>query len=79
MEQDIQYVQVSSGAEYSDTPLDSDIIHLNVAGTSIIVLSSAEAVNDLFERRSAVYSDRQVLLPSLCMTLTVDQTSGAYG
>ncbi|KAJ7671061.1 cytochrome P450 [Mycena rosella] len=37
---------------------DSDIIHLNVAGTSIIVLSSAEAANDLLEKRSSIYSDR---------------------
>ncbi|KAJ6471903.1 cytochrome P450 [Mycena sanguinolenta] len=36
----------------------SDIIHLNVAGTSIIVLSSAEATNDLLEKRSDRYSDR---------------------
>ena len=79
MEQDIQYVQVSSGTEYSDTPLDSDIIHLNVAGTSIIVLSSAEAANDVLQKRSAVYSDRRVLLPCFRLKLTVDQTSGAHG
>ncbi|KAJ6580641.1 cytochrome P450 [Mycena capillaripes] len=38
--------------------LNSDIIHLNVAGTSIIVLSSMEAVKELFERRSSLYSNR---------------------
>ncbi len=38
---------------------DSDIIHLNVAGTSIIVLSSSEAAVNLLEKRSAIYSDRQ--------------------
>jgi hypothetical protein len=38
--------------------LDSDIIHLNAAGTSIVVLSSMEAVRQLFERRSSLYSDR---------------------
>ncbi|KAJ7483512.1 cytochrome P450 [Mycena latifolia] len=37
---------------------DSDIIHLDVAGTSIVVLSSVEAVRDLFEKRSSLYSDR---------------------
>ncbi|KAF7372911.1 Cytochrome P450 [Mycena sanguinolenta] len=36
----------------------SDIIHLNVAGTSIVVLSSIEAVKELFEKRSALYSGR---------------------
>ncbi|KAJ7777026.1 cytochrome P450 [Mycena metata] len=37
---------------------NSDIIHLNVAGTSIVVLSSMEAVKELFERRSSLYSNR---------------------
>ena len=38
--------------------LDSDIIHLNVAGTSLIVLDTSEATTELFERRSSIYSDR---------------------
>ncbi|KAF7366049.1 Cytochrome P450 [Mycena venus] len=37
---------------------DSDIIHLNMAGTSVIVLSSYEAIDTLFEKRSPLYSDR---------------------
>ncbi|KAJ6568897.1 cytochrome P450 [Mycena capillaripes] len=37
---------------------DSDIIHLDLAGTSVIVLSSFEAVDALFEKRSSLYSDR---------------------
>ncbi|KAK7018237.1 cytochrome P450 [Favolaschia claudopus] len=37
---------------------DSDIIHLNVAGTSVIVLSTFEASDALFEKRSSIYSDR---------------------
>ncbi|KAJ7618765.1 cytochrome P450 [Roridomyces roridus] len=37
---------------------NSDIIHLNLAGTSIIVLSSLEATDNLMEKRSAIYSDR---------------------
>ncbi|KAJ7495373.1 cytochrome P450 [Mycena latifolia] len=37
---------------------DSDIIHLNLAGQSVIVLSSLEATTALLEKRSAVYSDR---------------------
>ncbi|KAJ7281442.1 cytochrome P450 [Mycena rebaudengoi] len=41
---------------------DSDIIHLNAVGTSMIVLSSAEAINDLLEKRSSTYSDRSPLL-----------------
>ncbi|KAF8210798.1 cytochrome P450 [Mycena galopus ATCC 62051] len=37
---------------------NSDIIHLNAMGTSIVVLSSLEAVKELFEKRSSLYSDR---------------------
>ncbi|KAJ7836626.1 cytochrome P450 [Mycena leptocephala] len=37
---------------------DSDIIHLNVAGKSIIVLSSIEATSNLMVQRSSIYSDR---------------------
>ncbi|KAJ7147791.1 cytochrome P450 [Mycena crocata] len=37
---------------------NSDIIHLDAAGTSIIVLSSMEAVRELFDKRSSLYSDR---------------------
>ncbi|KAJ7090364.1 cytochrome P450 [Mycena belliarum] len=37
---------------------NSDVLHLNVAGTSIIILSSAEAANELLEKRAGLYSDR---------------------
>ncbi|KAJ7690142.1 cytochrome P450 [Mycena rosella] len=37
---------------------DSDIIYLNAIGTSIVVLSSVEAAEDLLDKRSAIYSDR---------------------
>ncbi|KAJ7106515.1 cytochrome P450 [Mycena epipterygia] len=37
---------------------NSDIIHLNVAGTSMIVISSAEVADALLEKRSSTYSDR---------------------
>ncbi|KAJ6580680.1 cytochrome P450 [Mycena capillaripes] len=38
--------------------LNSDIIYLNAVGTSIVVLSSMDAVKELLERRSSLYSDR---------------------
>ncbi|KAF8210796.1 hypothetical protein K438DRAFT_1959016 [Mycena galopus ATCC 62051] len=38
--------------------VDSDIIHLNVAGTSITILSSQHAVEELLEKTSAMDSDR---------------------
>ncbi|KAJ7882316.1 cytochrome P450, partial [Mycena leptocephala] len=40
---------------------NSDIIHLNLAGQSVIVLSSLEATEALLEKRSALYSDRSDL------------------
>ncbi|KAJ7714913.1 cytochrome P450 [Mycena metata] len=48
--------------EWSKT-YDSDIIHLNLAGTSVVVLSSLEATEMLLNKRSSIYSDR----PSLPM------------
>ncbi|KAF7329522.1 hypothetical protein MKEN_00214700 [Mycena kentingensis (nom. inval.)] len=47
---------------------DSDIIHLDVAGKSIIVLESMEAVRDLFDRRSSIYSDTpgMTMVAELC-------------
>lgn len=44
---------------------DSDIIHLNVLGTSIVVLSSLKAINDLLDGRAAIYSDRSAAFHSL--------------
>ncbi|KAI0772313.1 cytochrome P450 [Trametes elegans] len=37
---------------------NSDVIYLNLAGTPVIVVNSAQAAHDLFEKRSALYSDR---------------------
>ncbi|KAJ7650768.1 cytochrome P450 [Roridomyces roridus] len=37
---------------------NSDIIHLDAAGQSIVVLCSFEAAEDLLDKRSAIYSDR---------------------
>ncbi|KAJ7252570.1 cytochrome P450 [Mycena rebaudengoi] len=40
--------------------LGSDIIHLSVAGKSIIILSSVDVIFDLLDQRSTIYSDRRV-------------------
>ncbi|KAF9061653.1 cytochrome P450 [Rhodocollybia butyracea] len=37
---------------------NSDIIHLNVFGSSIVVVNSLEVAQDLFDKRSSIYSDR---------------------
>jgi hypothetical protein len=36
----------------------SDIIYLDAAGQDIIVLNSAEAIDDILEKRSAISSSR---------------------
>ncbi|KAJ3504195.1 hypothetical protein NMY22_g18005 [Coprinellus aureogranulatus] len=44
---------VQWGKEYN-----SDLIYLNVAGNSIVVVNSHKAAMDLFEKRSSIYSSR---------------------
>ncbi len=42
--------------------VDSDIVHATALGTHIIILNSAKAVYELFEKRSSIYSDRWRIL-----------------
>ena len=37
---------------------DTDILHINLFSTDYIVLNSSEAISDLLDKRSAIYSDR---------------------
>ena len=37
---------------------DSDVLHLNLLGTDHIMLNSSEAISDLLDKRSAIYSGR---------------------
>ncbi|KAJ7731602.1 cytochrome P450 [Mycena metata] len=46
---------------------NSDIIHVSLAGQSVVVLLSSTATDDLLEKRSAIYSDR----PSLPMYVDI--------
>ncbi|TFK41783.1 cytochrome P450 [Crucibulum laeve] len=41
--------------------LNSDIIHLDVAGRSLVVINSMKIANDLLDKRSSIYSDRPIL------------------
>lgn len=41
---------------------ESDLIHLNVFGTHILVVNSAEVAKALFEGKSALYGDRLVYI-----------------
>ena len=38
--------------------VDSDLIYLQLFGTPIVVVNSAKAAHELFEKRSSIYSDR---------------------
>lgn len=48
----------------TEVGVGSDLVHLDVLGSHIIVVNSAKAANELFEKRSAIYSDRYVLYSS---------------
>jgi len=37
---------------------DSDVVYLNFLGTDNIILNSNEAISDLLDKRSKIYSDR---------------------
>lgn len=41
---------------------NSDIIHLDLVGTSVIVLNSLEAASALLDKRSSIYSSRQIFV-----------------
>ena len=38
--------------------VDSDIVHVNALGKSMIILNSYEVASDLLDRRSGIYSSR---------------------
>ena len=40
------------------TCADSDIIHVNVLGTSMVILNSYKVATDLLDQRSSTYSSR---------------------
>lgn len=54
----------------------SDIIHLEVAGTSIVVMNSAEVAEELLDQHSAIHSDRYDM-GQLDAHLIVSQSSHA--
>jgi hypothetical protein len=56
-----QYGILSSSSDYfrlSGILLDSSLVHVNLLGTHVTVVHSAKAAFDLFDKRSAIYSDR---------------------
>ncbi|KAE9399831.1 cytochrome P450 [Gymnopus androsaceus JB14] len=53
----------------------SDLLYLNMAGTSMLILNSVEATNDLFVGRSTLYSDRP-RFPMICELMGWDYNFG---
>lgn len=45
--------------------VETDVVHLNVFGTDIVVLNSSEAIADLLDKKSVTYSDRVILHTAL--------------
>ena len=37
---------------------DTDILHLDMMGSHLVVLSSSDVATDLLEQRSVIYADR---------------------
>ncbi|KAI0060062.1 cytochrome P450 [Artomyces pyxidatus] len=54
---------------------DSDVVHAEVLGSHIVVINSAKVANELFEKRSSLYSDRPPLV-ALNKLLKVDWIMG---
>ena len=44
---------------------DSDIIHVDALGRSMVILNSYKVATDLLDQRSSIYSSRQVGLSTL--------------
>ena len=38
-----------------------DVMHLTVLGKSLVIVSSKEAIAELFEKRGSIYSDRPII------------------
>ena len=45
--------------------LDTDVLYVKLFSADYVVLNSSEAISDLLDKRSAIYSDR-VRYPSIC-------------
>ena len=60
---------------------DTDILYLNVAGTSLVVLDTSEGALELLEKRSSIYSGRSLiffLINSITRYSPVKQGAHAY-
>ncbi|KAH9044125.1 cytochrome P450 [Lactarius hengduanensis] len=53
----------------------SDVVHVDVLGTHMVIINSAKAANELFGKRSSIYSDRPSLV-ALNTILGMDWATG---
>ncbi|KAH9987708.1 CyP450 monooxygenase [Russula vinacea] len=53
----------------------SDIVHVQVFGTHIVILNSAKAANEILDGRSAIYSDRPAM-PGLTTLINMEWNFG---
>ncbi len=42
--------------------VDSDIVYMNLAGTHVVILNSAEHISEILDKRSAISSNRCALV-----------------
>jgi FMN-dependent NADH-azoreductase len=56
----VSKIMVSLLQHYINRCPGSDIIHMELFGTHLVVLNSERASNDLLDKRSSIYSDRYV-------------------
>ncbi|KAJ3754463.1 cytochrome P450 [Lentinula raphanica] len=56
----LDYPTVHPWIKYAEWSRDygSDVVYAKIFNTSMVILNSEEAINDLFVKRSAIYSDR---------------------
>lgn len=78
---EIQWVSAWSSPEVTrlTIPLlqDTDVLYLKLASTDLIVLNSTEAITDLSEKRSNIYSDRvSPLSCKTCPLILIDVYNG---
>ena len=57
---------------------DTDILYLNVAGTSFVVLDTSEAAMELLEKRSSIYSSRSLLFLIILITWYSSRKQSAH-
>lgn len=52
---------------------DSDVVHVDVLGSHVVILNSIEAATELLERRSSIYSDRHGSPPNMVSSTNIYQ------